>query len=362
MPSLRIVPHLRSSVVEEKPATQVLLFTSQLGDADAALLTGPTVLPFTWGRLLRAIAEPDLELMEVAEPLWLAEWVRSLRYVVLLRLLRALLPGRGRVAVATYAIENLDAPERLGFPSLDSRPRLGALASRLVTLAVGASMLLLDVVAFGTTGAYENHRHAFGWSLRRARHAVLPPSLGPCGVCGPPASDGEREPTVLFLGTPSERKGFSVLAAAWELTGAADRGWRLVVADPHGGSDADLPAGMSVRSPSREEVHVLLRSSAVVAMPSVRRHRWREQIGLPLVEGLAHGCRVVTTTETGLADDLRGHPLVSLTTPGDPTSLADGLRRAMTAEPPPAGAPEHEGWTKRDVVAWWLAGGAGGRR
>jgi glycosyltransferase involved in cell wall biosynthesis len=115
---------------------------------------------------------------------------------------------------------------------------------------------------------------------------------------------------------------------------------------------------VSIRAnPTRQAVHELLRDSAVVAMPSVRLRGWREQIGLPLVEGLTHGCRVVTTTETGLADDLRGHPLVTLTTPGDPASLADGLRRAMD---PPAEAgfgdvPRPAGYTKRDVVAWWLA-------
>jgi glycosyltransferase involved in cell wall biosynthesis len=108
-------------------------------------------------------------------------------------------------------------------------------------------------------------------------------------------------------------------------------------------------------------VHELLRTSAVVAMPSVRRPGWREQIGLPLVEGLTHGCRVVTTAETGLADDLRDHPLVTFTTPGDPASLAAGLRRAMA---PTNGdgdgvatedAVGRAGYTKRDVVDWWLA-------
>jgi glycosyltransferase involved in cell wall biosynthesis len=34
---------------------------------------------------------------------------------------------------------------------------------------------------------------------------------------------------------------------------------------------------------------------------------WREQVGLPIVEGLAHGCRVVTTDQTGLAGWLREH-------------------------------------------------------
>ena len=365
MQSLRIVPHLRSSVVEEMPASQHLLFTSQLGDSDAALL-GPRVRPFTWGALLRAIHDPDLELLEVAEPLWLGEWVRALRYVALLKVLRAADPRRGRVAVATYAIENLDARERLSHRSLDSHPVLGAVASRVRTLAVGTSLLLLDVVAFGTTGAAENYRRVFGRFLRRTRCAVLPPRVDACRACGPQVAGAlPRESTVLFLGAPSERKGFGVLLTAWELAGGHGRGWRLVVADPDGASAPDLPAGVSIRRRlPRSTVHELLRSSAVVAMPSVRLRRWREQIGLPLVEGLAHGCRVVTTTETGLAGDLDGHPLVTFTTPGDPVSLAEGLRRVMDADDDgAAGAPEwaREGWSKRDVVAWWLSAAADAR-
>jgi glycosyltransferase involved in cell wall biosynthesis len=290
--------------------------------------------------------------MEVAEPLWLGEWVRALRYVVLLKVL----PRRRRIAVATYAIENLDARERLSYRSLDAHPLLGAVASRLLTAAVGASLLLLDVVVYGTSGAAANYEHVFGRFLRRTRSAVLPPRVDACRVCGPAVTrDVPRDPTVLFLGAPSVRKGFAVLMTAWRRCGGHDRGWRLVVADPDGEADPDLPPGVSIRRRlPRDTVHELLRSSAVVAMPSVRLRRWREQIGLPLVEGLAHGCRVVTTTETGLAGDLRGHPLVTFTTPGDPGSLADGLRRAMDADGGGDGW-GREGWSKRDVVAWWLA-------
>ena len=36
--SLRIVPNLRSSVVEEMTSSQLVLFTSRIGDSDAALL------------------------------------------------------------------------------------------------------------------------------------------------------------------------------------------------------------------------------------------------------------------------------------------------------------------------------------
>ena len=360
MQTLRIVPDLRSSVVEEMPATQRLLFTSERRDSDATLLAdNQAVLPFTWSRLLRAARDPDLELVEVAEPLWTAEWRRAIRYVLVVKVLRVTRPGR-RVAVATYAIENLDARARLSFPSLDSRPLASAAASRIAAFGLGVTLLLLDAVVFGTTGAYENYRRAFGWSLRRTKHVVLPPRTDTCSVCGPGAAGAPRERRVLFLGAPSERKGFPVLMAAWQRCGGPARGWRLVIADPGGASDRTVPDGVSVRTDlSREAVHGLLRSSAVVAMPSVRLRRWREQIGLPLVEGLAHGCRVVTTTETGLAEDLLGHPLVTVTEPGDPSSLVDGLRRAMDAAEHDGGvAPEArgaEGHTKSDIVQWWLS-------
>lgn len=355
MQTLRIVPDLRSSVVEEMPPGQLLLHTSRRTDADADLVAGPGVRPFTWSALVRALDDPDLVLLEVAEPLWLAEWGKALRYVVLARVLRALRPGRGGILVATYAIENLDARERLRV--LAHRPVLGAAATAVRVAAMGASLRLLDAVVFGTTGAHENYRRTFGRSLRRVRHTVLTPRTGACTVCGPREEGGggpPREPVALFLGAPSERKGFGVLMRAWELADAAGRGWRLVVADPDGGDGRALPEGVAVTSPSRRGVHELLRTSAVVVMPSVRRPGWREQIGLPLVEGLAHGCRVVTTSETGLADDLRDHPLVVLTPPGDPHALAEGLRQA-TRDTDPGPAPAREGHTKRDVTAWWLA-------
>lgn len=358
MQSLRIVPNLRSSVVEEMPAGQLVLFTSRIADSDAALLEGnPAVRPFSWAELLRAMRDPGLELLEVAEPLWLGEWVRAVRYIVLVKLLRRVLPGRGRVAVATYAIENHDARERLASRSLGARPWTDAVVRRIATAVVGTSLLLLDVVVFGTSGACENYRRAFGPALRRTRYTVLPPRLDECTVCGPGAGDGgPRRPVMLFLGTPSERKGFDVLTTAWQTAGAAERGWRLVVADPRGDAAPDLPSGVEIRTGlSRRTVHDLLRSSAVVVMPSVRLPGWREQIGLPLVEGLAHGCRVVTTTETGLAEDLRGHPLVTLTTPGDRAALAAGLRRVMEQRTPEA-VPRRPGYSKRDVVRWWRTG------
>jgi len=149
------------------PAGQALLHTSRRADADAALLTAPDVAPFTWRRLLRALRDPDLEVLEVAEPLWLGEWRRALRYIVLAKAMRVV--RRRPVAIATYAIENFDARQRL--------------RRRSARFALGVSLLTLDAVVFGTTGAYENYRRAFAWSLRRARHTVR----GGCHGKGSPA-------------------------------------------------------------------------------------------------------------------------------------------------------------------------------
>ena len=52
----------------------------------------------------------------------------------------------------------------------------------------------------------------------------------------------------------------------------------------------------------------------MVIAPSVPAGRWREQLGLPIIEGLSVGATVVTTTETGLASWLeqQGHTVIPM--------------------------------------------------
>jgi glycosyltransferase involved in cell wall biosynthesis len=63
-----------------------------------------------------------------------------------------------------------------------------------------------------------------------------------------------------------------------------------------GRDDVDLEI-----DPPRARVHEAMRESSVLVLLSQPHGHWREQVGLPIVEGLAHGCEVVTTSETGLA-------------------------------------------------------------
>ena len=62
-----------------------------------------------------------------------------------------------------------------------------------------------------------------------------------------------------------------------------------------------------VVDPPRVEIHRALRQASLVVLLSQRGARWREQVGLPIVEALAHGCQVLTTDETGLAQWLTDH-------------------------------------------------------
>ena len=65
--------------------------------------------------------------------------------------------------------------------------------------------------------------------------------------------------------------------------------------------------------PPRAQVHRELRRAAVLVLLSRPTPTWREQVGLPVVEALAHGCAVVTTEQSGLAGWLseHGHHVIS---------------------------------------------------
>ncbi len=89
-----------------------------------------------------------------------------------------------------------------------------------------------------------------------------------------------------------------------------------------------------------------------MVLPSRRVEGWREQVGLSLVEGLAHGCRLLTTDETGLAEGLGAEHVVVAA--GSAEALAGGLRAlgpaaATKALPGPGG-------DSRQEVQRWLQG------
>jgi glycosyltransferase involved in cell wall biosynthesis len=85
--------------------------------------------------------------------------------------------------------------------------------------------------------------------------------------------------------------------------------------------------------PSRDEIHRFLRQAQVLVLPSQSTPTWREQVGLPIVEGLAHGCSIVTTTETGLSDWLAEHGHAVASPQATAQDLADAICKAIASGP-----------------------------
>jgi len=142
-----------------------------------------------------------------------------------------------------------------------------------------------------------------------------------------PDSTPAKETVVLFGGSVSLRKGVDVLLDAWELSAAAEEGWRLVVAGPvvdrevvRDGVDAVTWLGAV---PHAELMDQLERSSIAV-LPSRD-----EAMPMFLLEGMARANAVVSTPVGGIPavlGDGAGH----LVPVGDARGLAQLLKLLIT--------------------------------
>jgi glycosyltransferase involved in cell wall biosynthesis len=311
-----------------------MLYTGTRYDFDDALVD-PANPPVLTGRLgvLTALLRRHHDVVEVTEP---AAINRAPFLLVQLLAIRARdLVTRRRTTIVAYCIGNAD-------PALEVRVRwrLPFPAARLLgTALVRALVRLIDRLAFGTTGSRELYEGLVGERALAGRSRTFEALPAACS-CGADAPGETAEPgrRVLFLGAFAERKGIRQTMAAWDVLIARDPSAELVMIGT-GALEGEVrrwaarrPEVDVVVDPPRPEVHRALRASDVLVLLSQRHGHWREQIGLPVLEGLAHGCEVVTTTETGLAPWLAGHGHAVLP-PSAPagdvaTAIADALQRA----------------------------------
>ena len=146
------------------------------------------------------------------------------------------------------------------------------------------------------------------------------------------ARSGVTQPYVVFVGTLEPRKDVPTLVRAFDrmagahpdltLVLAGGRGWgvgaveQAVAAATHG--DAIRLLGYV----DEKDMPALLRGAAAVAYPSLE-----EGFGLPVLEALACGARVVTTSGTVMEEVAGGAAL--LAPPGDVDRLAQALEAAL---------------------------------
>lgn len=262
---------------------------------------------------VRRIFSTKARSIEIPEPLW-ARFLPTALVLMLAARIARVTTGSPRTTVF-YALEN-NSPERALFgDSPVPRPArrafvwfLGLVVSRLV-----------DRVAFGSDGsalAYDQMK-TLHISDKRVITALPARPMTPAGEH--PAE--ERAVSVLFVGGLEYRKGVSLLMEAWPRVEAEGLPATVSIIGS-GPLQRDVEAWAERRPMTRrylgqipyEQLAEHYDLADVLAAPSIRDGRWREQIGLQLRESLSHGLTVVSSDETGLADWLRqhGHRVVRL--------------------------------------------------
>ena len=265
--------------------------------------------------------------IELNEPLLPSGWPKLALYILSARMIGRL--RKSPVQIASYAIGNVLLDTYLN----DRLPARAARFLRPVARRLGRRLVRqFDRLAFGTPDAVETYKASFGPDALVANSREFIALPAPCSC-----SDVGRERTgIVFLGSLEDRKGIRLLLDAWPRVQLRDPSQELHVMGKGPLTDhllewASSAANVKVTlDPDRSSIHQALRSARVLVLLSRREGLWREQIGLPILEGLAHGCTVVTTSETGLASWLgaHGHRIVKS---DDVDEVVDAMTSALRA-------------------------------
>ena len=350
---IRFLPWMRSAYIERfESAPDATTYFVHEEYLDRSLLDGQKYVKTTRLALVFRLLRGDYDVFAVPEPFWVVEAPYTTLIVLIARLSTWL---RGRpISVVTYAIENADSSSLLGLPTwVPARFRRLALSLFALPLVLGISRF-----AFGTDGARANYLTGLApWIARRVsrRSAYFPPLAPICSCAGLSKEPG----TVLFLGPLATRKGFDTLLEAWPTVVARAPGAKLWVCGQgvlQDDLDRAIEQGRSITQilgASRLEIHELLaRAEVLVSLPR-SESRWREQIGLSIVEGLSHRCHIVTTSDTGIADWLALHGQTVIADGRSSSAAADALSKALCD---PVAADDLPSVNGRAVAERWMFG------
>lgn len=352
---VRLYHQLRTAHLERAaqlpPAT--IVYGRRRYDFDDELARSLDLVPAGGIRAAWYLLRHRVDALEINEPLYVAAARTTALALLGVRLGR--LAGRPRTQVVSYAIENLDP-----FTTRVSGGVKAQLVRRLDLALTRFVWSQVNRIAFGTQAAEQLYRRRLPW--RAGPAATVVPALPVAAVATPPAKIADQ---VLFVGAFSDRKGIRQLLAAWPTVRAAHPTARLVVVGQGplestvtGRAAADESITV-VLDPPRDRLRAHQAESPVIVLASQPTPRWREQVGLPIVEGLSYGGTVVTTAETGLATWLRDHGHRVIDDAGSTEDLAAALVSAL-ADPLPvaevlASLPPTDGRLAAD--AWLFSAG-----
>jgi glycosyltransferase involved in cell wall biosynthesis len=306
-----------------------LIFAGTRYDFDRELAQGLELLELSGFRLIWHLLRTPYRVVEVAEPAIVERWPGRVAQIAAVRI-RSLV-SRRRTRVVTYCIGYADPAEEVA-----TRWHLPPLLARSVTrFWMRLLVTLIDRMSFGTAGAQQVYASYVG--AERLRGAKVFEALpAPCSCIERSHGEGARG-GVAFVGAVVERKGIRQLLAGWEARRDDGTALTLVgkgeLVDEVESWATDRPEVTVVVDPPRDQIHDTLRRSSVLVLLSQRSGFWREQIGLPILEGLSHGCEVVATTETGLATWLERHGHQVVDPAASPVEIAAAIDRALAKAP-----------------------------
>jgi glycosyltransferase involved in cell wall biosynthesis len=351
--ALRILPELRAVQVERHLASEgveeVLYFDLNPDISGTPIPSSCHKVSFFRG--LRAVWASDADLIDVPEALWIRFSIKNLLIVVVWRL--ATIVRRTPRAVVAYAIENNDLDSLV----TGGRRSLRPLIPLVKWLVIHPLLRMTTRIAFGTAAAQSAYADLPGVaSVERsmipalpaaALHAEVPLKVNP--------------PEALFMGRMERRKGLELLERIWPLVERDMPDIRLTLI-----GDGPLAARIEAWCEQDDrrsfigflphhEATALLRSKSVLIALSVSDGRWKEQIGLPIVEALANGVPVISTPDTGLAQWLQanGHLILRLEDdfPASAAKISSYIRNLPGCEEVLAALPREDGRERADV---WL--------
>lgn len=306
-----------------------LLYQSTMYDFDLSQLPdGATATQVTFFRVVCLVWRHEVDCLELAEPYAPSAIPQNM----VLSLVRRISPHRQsqRVRFTAYAIENADLPRKYA-----AQLKLPVWVMRMIfRTAVGFIYRSFDRIAFGTSDARDNYM-----SLLRAGARATPPAttvIEGLPVRRPIVCDHPESPRLVFLGAFDGRKGVLKVIEAWKILTKKTPEARLVVmgkgplAQIVESELSSMPSAELIVDPSRSKIWEVLDSSTALCLLSQPAPGWKEQIGLPIVEGLSSGLEIIATSETGVAQWLRNHSHRVVDPQIEPRDLAEAMSSALT--------------------------------
>ncbi len=355
-PNVRVYGRLRTAHLERfrKMAPAQVLYWATRYDYDPSE-ADPANPPVQLSRvgILRELVRRHHAAVDINEPAMVDRWLFLILQVLAVRLRS--LRDRRPTTIAAYCMANADPAIEVGVRWHLPPAACRALTKLMMTIIVRSC----DRLAFATTASYDMYEGYVGRGALEGRAQVFEaiPTACDCLEAGE-----DRNPDQLaFVGGFLEHKGIREAMAAWDEVAPRRPDARFVIIGKGRLQDEveawaeSRPSVTVLVDPPRSVIHHTLRTSGAVILLSQRAGHWREQIGLPIQEGLGHGCEIVTTTDPGLAGWLADHGHAVLEPTATPREVADAVEAALDRARERTGSLEHlPGEDQRFVADWWM--------